>query len=150
MPSDITTNIHTVLIINRAGGLVYHKDSRRFNEHGSLHSIGHRSNDYMAMGSSLASVYAIAAQLADDTSHADWNGIERIDYSNQRIHCWQSLSGLKILLIGSADSRRSDVMPIIQAIHRCYCDFVLKDPCHITDMPIKSVLFDRAISKIIQ
>lgn len=64
-------------------------------------------------------------------------------------HCVYILSsGTKFLLLTSP--QQSNVDPYMKKIYDIYSDFVMKNPFHTPEMPIRSDQFDQSLVKFIQ
>lgn len=60
-------------------------------------------------------------------------------------HC---ITGTKFLLLTSP--QQSNVDPYMKKIYDIYSDFVMKNPFHTPEMPIRSDQFDQSLVKFIQ
>lgn len=57
-----------------------------------------------------------------------------------------TLLGLRFFLIASKDSQ--GLGELLHRVYQGYTDYVLKNPFHDLDMPIRSILFDKEIDRI--
>ena len=131
--------VHSLYIINKAGSLMYHKD---FIERAKLDE-----NDYLRIGSSFHAFYVISTQLSPvPNTHS--SGIRVLETNTFRLHCFQSLTGIKFFL--SADPADTGLDDILALIYEAYCDFVLKNPFYELEQVIKqNAKFDQALASIV-
>ena len=74
-------------------------------------------------------------------------GIQTIETAKTRIHCFESKTSVKFLLI--TDYRVPNLArDALRKIHEHYCDFVLKDPFYKHNQPIQSDLFSRQVKLV--
>lgn len=146
--------VYSVWIINKAGGLIYH----RFNESNCPHS-NLSSNDCLMLASTFQSVHAISSKI----SPAGGEGVQTLSYDSStdkhsfQLHCLHTLTGLKILLATSTtttnttntSSTTSNIEALLRRIYEIYSDYALKNPFHTVEMPIRSELFDTQILKLV-
>jgi hypothetical protein len=101
------------------------------------------------------SIHAISTQIAPNSEKS--SGIESLEWYNSGssgnncgfgMFCFQSLTGLKIILIVSSKQAQNEY--ILKRIYELYCDFVLKNPFHTLEMPIRSEKFDIELMKLIK
>ena len=67
-----------------------------------------------------------------------------------RLQCFQTLTGLKFLLIASPNFSAPTLDKILQSVYLTYCDYVLKNPFYELEMPIRLELFDTHMNRLIQ
>lgn len=179
--------IYSIYILNRAGGLIYQNDVSR-----GLSKLS--ANDYLVLAGTIHGVHAIASKLKpsihssnDDvsartslrntdinaalistgrmqTTNANMSGLQSIETDTFNLYIFQSLTGVKFLLITSPNSevrhggegskgelnRQFDqVYEFYKQIYISYADYVMKDPFYSTDMPIKSSLFEARVSELV-
>lgn len=63
-----------------------------------------------------------------------------------KLSCFQTLTGLKIILLTSP--RQPQLEFILKRIYESYADFVMKNPFHTLEMPIRSERFDIALQRL--
>lgn len=127
----------TLLVVNRAGGLVYNKDLSP-----GLPRMS--TNDHMRSASTFHSLYAISSQLAPVTS----SGIEAVDTDSFALQCFQTPTGIKFIVSARPGARRLD--EFLRKIYELYADYVLKNPFYETDQPIRCDKFDSAIEAYVK
>jgi hypothetical protein len=133
------TSIYHVFIINRAGSLIFDWDNKR--EDGPTLS----ANEKIILLSMFYSLYTIAAQLSPT---AKSSGIEVLDTTQFRLHCFQSMTGVKFIVVASPMVIQSlDVL--LRKIYELYSDYALKNPFYSVDMPIRADKFDEALKSAI-
>lgn len=127
-----------LLIINKAGGLIYNQ-----NLSGSAPHVG--SNDWLRIGSTFHSLHAIIQQIAPIQS----KGIQKLETETFKLQCFQTLTGLKIVLTASSGHLQPMLDSVLQQIYLLYTDYVLKNPFYELDMPIRCELFTRHVTHLI-
>lgn len=125
--------IFSVLVINKAGGLVYQKT---LNEGHSKLTV----NDYLVFASSFQSIHAISTGLSKKGN----SGIHYLSTKYFNLHCFQSLTGIKFILI--SDPQVTDAKEMLSLVYTHYSDYAMKNPFHTMEMPIKSDLFDKHVA----
>ncbi|KAI9759172.1 MAG: hypothetical protein M4579_002545 [Chaenotheca gracillima] len=143
--------VFALIIINRAGGLVYQRD---FHEGLNKLSI----NDYLVLAAQRMAtdespgnnrVHAITQRL---TPHAITSGpatgVEVLESENFRLQCFQTLTGTKFLLFTEPHQPNVDV--IMRRVYELYADYVMKNPFYQIDMPVKCEAFERHLVSYIR
>lgn len=181
--------IYSIYILNKAGGLIYQNDA----SHGISKLT---ANDYLVLAGTIHGVHAIASKLKpsihatnDDvsartvlrnsdingalvstgkmqTTNANMLGLQSIETDTFNLYIFQSLTGVKFLLItspngevnhptspegsrGELNKQFELVYEFYKQIYISYADYVMKDPFYSMDMPIKSSLFEARVSELI-
>lgn len=132
--------LYSLIIINKAGGLIYH-----CNFQNSIHS-SLSSNEYLVIASTFQSVHAISSQI-----HPNSSGIKMIECVECRYYLMETATGIKFIL--SSDRVFSESYTerhVLPKIYELYTDFVLKNPFYTLEMPIKCPLFDVQLQKYTQ
>ncbi|KAI8973454.1 Sybindin-like protein [Mycotypha africana] len=129
--------IYSLYIINKAGGLVYQKDFG-----GHLEKLS--SNEYLVLAGTFHGVHAITSKISPVRNSS---GIEMLEAENFKLYCHQTLTGTKFLLI--TNPQINNVEPYMKKIYNLYSDFVMKNPFHTPEMPIRSDHFDQSLLKFI-
>eukprot|EP00347_Sterkiella_histriomuscorum_P024177 403332039 len=113
------------------------------------------NNDTIRLASTFHSMHAISSQITPNCqetkgtgflSNSLLDGINEVITDTFRLLCFQSFTGIKFILISDPQQRDQD--KCLQLIYDAYADFVSKNPFQESEMPIRSDLFDIAISKI--
>ncbi|KAJ2971870.1 hypothetical protein NQ176_g7480 [Zarea fungicola] len=148
----------TVFLLNiilKSGGLAYHKV---FHETG-LQKVS--TNDFLTIASTFHGIDLIAAglnpikPLAPPTPPGGIpsrpepsSGIEVLETENFRIQCFTSLTGIKFLLF--TDTTQTNVDVTLRRIYDLYTDYVMKNPFHNLQNPVRSDIFDRKLLSYIR
>ncbi|KAF7722067.1 hypothetical protein EC973_003715 [Apophysomyces ossiformis] len=130
--------IYSLYIINKAGGLVYQKDFAN-----QLEKLS--SNEYLVLAGTFHGVHAITSKLSPVYGSS---GIEMLEAEKFKLFCFQALTGTKFLLI--TDPQQTSVDPYMKKIYDWYSDFVMKNPFHTPEMPIRSDQFDQTLIKFMK
>ncbi|OZJ04672.1 hypothetical protein BZG36_02888 [Bifiguratus adelaidae] len=129
--------IYSLYIINKAGGLVYQRD---FAE--GLTKL--TSNEYLILAGTFHGVHAITSRISPVPSS---NGLERLDSDQFTLYCFQTLTGTKFLLL--TEPSHPNASTTLHHMYEIYSDFVMKNPFHTPEMPIRSDMFDRQLQKYV-
>ncbi|KAG0263131.1 hypothetical protein BG011_009233 [Mortierella polycephala] len=130
--------IFSIYIINKAGGLVYNKD---YSE--GLSKL--TSNEYLVLAGTFHGVHAITSKISPVPGSS---GIEMLETDTFRIHCFQTLTGTKFLLV--ADPHQSSIDHTMRKIYETYSDYCVKNPFQNPEMPIRSEQFDVHLLKLVK
>ncbi|KAI6246620.1 Transport protein particle subunit trs23 [Erysiphe necator] len=154
----VSSLVYALLIINKAGGLIYHRD---FAE--GLNKLS--TNDYLVLAGTfhgfvsipytyLHKVHAITTRLNPlHNSHTQSlgpterpeppSGLEVLETENFRMQCFSTLTGIKFLLF--TEPLQPNVDNIIIKIYELYVDYVMKNPFYQLDMPIRCEGWERRL-----
>ncbi|KAF8077717.1 transport protein particle complex subunit [Lyophyllum atratum] len=124
-------------VINKAGGLVYH---RNFAE-GLAHLT---SNEYLVLAGTLHGIHAITSRLSPTGPSS---GAEVIEGETFKITILLTATGTKFVLTTSLTDTSADI--ILQKVYEIFADAVMKNPFHTPEMPIRSEGFDTRITTLI-
>ncbi|GJJ71221.1 trafficking protein particle complex subunit 4 [Entomortierella parvispora] len=130
--------IFSIYIINKAGGLVYNKD---YSE--GLSKL--TSNEYLVLAGTFHGVHAITSKISPVPGSS---GIEMLETDSFRIHCFQTLTGTKFLLV--ADPQQPSIDHTMKKIYETYADYCVKNPFQNPEMPIRSEQFDVHLLKLVK
>jgi len=85
-----------------------------------------------------------------DAIHTDGSddGIEEITAGGMILKCFQTRTGLKIVV--TAEPKTQSLDAVLKEIYLLYAECVLKDPFYELDMPIKSELFGNAVDELLE
>lgn len=108
------------------------------------------TNEKIFLASMFYPLFAIASQLSP-LAHS--SGIEVLDTGSYRLHCLQTITGLKFLAIssvvggvgGGTGAGTNWVVALLRRIHQLYADFALKNPFYSLEMPVRCELFDSGV-----
>ncbi|KAJ3132301.1 hypothetical protein HK101_004616 [Irineochytrium annulatum] len=129
--------LYSFYIINRSGGLVYQKDYAD-----GVAKL--TSNEYLVLAGTVHSIHVITSRISPVPGS---NGFEVLESDLFKMFCVQSPTGTKFLLI--TDPGQQSVELPMRRISDLYADFVMKNPFHTPDMPIRSELFDLNMQKLV-
>lgn len=94
------------------------------------------TNEKIVMASMFHSMYAIAALQIVPQKDRFCTGIEAMETNNFRLNCYQTLTGVKFLVISDLnDSTNKDLL--LRKIYELYVDYALKNPFYKLEMPIR-------------
>ena len=95
------------------------------------------TNEKIVMASMFHSMYAIAAlQIIPRKDKLDCTGIESLETNNFRLNCYQTLTGVKFLVISDLrEAASKDIL--LRKIYELYTDYALKNPFYKLEMPIR-------------
>lgn len=128
--------MYALLIINKAGGLVY---NRTF--HTGLGQLS--GNDYLILAGTFHGVHAITKNLSPVSAARDSTGIESLQTSRFLLSCTQTPTGTKFLLFTEPVQQGTDA--ILKRCYELYADYVMKNPFYSLEMPIRCDKFERAV-----
>ena len=102
------------------------------------------ANEKIVLASMFHSMYAIAAlQICGHKQKPDGtrgrpvsSGIETLETDNFRLNCFQTVTGVKFLVITDPNSTAQREL-LLRKIYELYADYVLKNPFYSLDMPIR-------------
>lgn len=123
--------IQSLYILNKAGGLIYQKDFKA-----GLNKLS--TNDYLVLAGTFHSIHAISSQVSPVPSSS---GITVVETAKSAIHCFQTITGVKFLLI--TDLRQTAPENVLSQVYQLFADYVMKNPFYQLDMPIRCDQFDR-------
>jgi len=146
----ITMVVFALLIINKAGGLVYNK-----NFHDGLNKIS--TNDCLVLAGTFHGVHAITARLnplkgqrprEPGSRPEPPSGLEVMESENFRMQCFNTLTGTKFLLF--TDTTQTNLDVTMRRVYDLYSDYVMKNPFYSLEMPIRCDIFDRKLLSYIR
>ncbi|KAL2052473.1 hypothetical protein ABVK25_007345 [Lepraria finkii] len=139
-----TMVVYSLIIINKAGGLVFNRD---FNP--ALNKVS--VNDLLVLAGTFHGVHAITKSLTPPSlaiPSKDRTGIEVLESSQFRLTCFQTFTGTKFLLF--TEPHQPNVDTIIQKVYELYADYVMKNPFYQLEMPIRCEAFERGLMSYIR
>ncbi|KAL8678164.1 MAG: hypothetical protein Q9186_005455 [Xanthomendoza sp. 1 TL-2023] len=125
--------VYALIIINKAGGLVYNRDFSS-----PLSKLS--SNDYLVLAGTFHGVHAITrsltpAPITSAISRSQLTGLEVLESSNFRLTCFQTPTGIKFLLFTEPHQPNCDA--IVGKVYELYADYVTKNPFYALEMPVR-------------
>ena len=153
MDTPLTPSIRVVfalLIINKAGGLIYNRDF-----HQGLSKLS--SNDLLILAGTFHGVHVITRNLLPPSlrqpkTAANFptrpSGLEVLESSLFRLTCFQTATGTKFLLFTEPAQPNVDV--VMRRVYELYVDFVMKNPFYTIEMPVRCQKFDQGLDQYIK
>lgn len=163
--------VYSLIIINKAGGLIYQRDFQS-----GLRKLS--TNDYLVLAGTFHGVHAITRSLtplipatavssSTGTSATAGSsssrtstptqaattlpnpslpktGLEVLETDKFRMTCFQTVTGTKFLLF--TDPLMPNVDVIMRKVYELYADYVMKNPFYQLEMPVRCELFDRHLA----
>ncbi|VDO92347.1 unnamed protein product [Soboliphyme baturini] len=103
------------------------------------------TNEKIILSSMFHSFYAIGVQLSPVAASS---GIRVLETDTFRLHCFQTLTGMKFLSVSDVNTPNLD--HFLQRIYEHYVDYALKNPFYSLDMPIRCELFDSNVIQTVE
>ena len=129
--------VHSLIIINKAGGLVY---NHSFSS--ALQKIS--VNDLLVLAGTFHGVHAIAKSLTPSILSIppkERTGIEVLESGLFKLTCFQTVTGTKFLLFTSPGQEK--VEEIVRKVYELHADYVTKNPFYQLEMPVRCAAFER-------
>lgn len=87
-------------------------------------------------------MYAIAALQIHTNRNKDGtksrcSGIETLQTENFKLNCFQTLTGVKFVMISDHSTQGPSKDVLLRKIYELYSDYALKNPFYSLDMPIR-------------
>lgn len=70
-------------------------------------------------------------------SKSSSSGIELFETDNFRLNCFQTLTGVKFIVISDLSSMSAAKETLLRKIYELYSDYALKNPFYSLEMPIR-------------
>lgn len=121
-------------ILNKDGGLVFHKEF----------SKAQRVD--LRLASSFHVMSTIAVQISPV---AKSSGIEEFVSEAFKLQCMQTRTGVKFYVITDPAHPAPVLKALLQSAYEVYVDYVLKNPFHSLEQPIRCDKFDYLIEKLV-
>lgn len=103
------------------------------------------TNEKIFLASMFYPLFAIASQLSPEPKSS---GIEVLEADTFRLHCFQTLTGVKIMVVVDRNQIGAEVF--LKRIYELYADYALKNPFYSLEMPIRCELFDTNLKAILE
>lgn len=134
----------SVLVINKAGGLVFH---RSFDS-----AVKLENNEALRQASTFHALFCVAQELCpvsrDDDLQA--SGIQTIVDEEFVLKCFHTPTGVKFVLTATPDILEEQMKKMLQQIYALYVDLVLKNPFHVLDNVIQAEKFIIKIEQLVE
>ncbi|XP_057317051.1 trafficking protein particle complex subunit 4-like [Hydractinia symbiolongicarpus] len=103
------------------------------------------TNERIMLASMFHSLFAISCKLSPAEKSS---GIELLETNSFKLHCMQSITGVKFLVL--TDPRVLSMDAFLKKLYELYSDFALKNPFFSLEMPIRCDLFDTNLQKLLE
>ncbi|KAI4106671.1 MAG: hypothetical protein L6R37_002063 [Teloschistes peruensis] len=133
LTSTLQRVVYALIIINKAGGLIYNRDFSS-----PLSKLS--SNDYLVLAGTFHGIHAITRSLTPSPittviPRSSMTGLEVLETTNFRLTCSQTPTGVKFLLFTEPQQPNCDA--IVGKLYELYADYVMKNPFYALEMPRK-------------
>jgi hypothetical protein len=118
------------------------------------------ANEKIVLASMFHSMYAIAAlqisaakavkEGVKSGQKSSSSGIEVLETDNFRLNCFQTLTGVKFVILSDLSPSHGTREALLKKIYELYTDFALKNPFYSLEMPIRCELFDTNLQSILE
>lgn len=102
------------------------------------------TNEKIFLASMFYPLFAIASQLSPEPKSS---GIEVLEADTFTLHCFQTLTGVKFIVISETGLNGMDIL--LRKIYELYSDYALKNPFYSLEMPIRCELFDNKLQALL-
>jgi len=102
------------------------------------------TNEKIFLASMFYPLFAIASQLSPEPKSS---GIEILEADTFTLHCFQTLTGVKFIVISETGLNGMDIL--LKKVYELYSDYVLKNPFYSLEMPIRCELFDNKLQELL-
>ncbi|XP_011178573.1 trafficking protein particle complex subunit 4 [Zeugodacus cucurbitae] len=103
------------------------------------------TNEKIVQASTFYPLYAFASQLSPEPKSS---GIEVLEADTFTLHCFQTLTGVKFIIISETGLSGMDML--LRKIYELYSDYVLKNPFYALEMPIRCELFENKLKVLLE
>ena len=140
------------IITNQSGLLHYSQAHESYEVVSTNILIGLASRFYSLdnLQSTIVPERAKAIYQKSDLDFINKSRIQDIETSTFRLSVFQSVTGLRFVLITDAETPAKQNQSSLQLIYRAFTDFVLKDPFYSVDSPINNRQFTSEVNKVLE
>ncbi|XP_041983811.1 trafficking protein particle complex subunit 4 [Aricia agestis] len=103
------------------------------------------TNEKIVLASMFYPLFALASQLSPVPKSS---GIETLNADTFKLSCFQTLTGVKFIIVTDVNMQGSDV--VLKRIYELYSDYALKNPFYSLEMPIRCELFDTSLHTLLE
>ncbi|KAK3930522.1 Trafficking protein particle complex subunit 4 [Frankliniella fusca] len=103
------------------------------------------TNEKIFLASMFYPLFAIASQLSPQPRTS---GIQSLEADTFRLYCFQTLTGVKFILIVEPSQTGADLL--LHRIYELYADYALKNPFYSLEMPIRCDLFESNLQSLLE
>mmetsp|Transcript_11832 Transcript_11832/g.53639 ORF Transcript_11832/g.53639 Transcript_11832/m.53639 type:complete len:166 (-) Transcript_11832:1332-1829(-) len=137
LEAGVPPGVHSLWIINKSGGLVYHK---------TYADIPHIDvNETMRLASMWHAIHAMSIQMSPV---GGCTGIELLETDSFDLRCTQTPTGIKFFVTAAPKTLGLDVL--LRTVYDIYSDYVMKNPFYEVEMPIRVEAFDTNVTAAIR
>lgn len=133
--------VYALLIVNRAGGLIYHQ---RY-----VGAPRYSLNDFLRLASTFHGLQQLSKEVAPVAESALSFGIETLEVSSFRLRSYQPPTGIKFVVLSTPEHDAELLSSFLREVYRLYADYALKNPFYEHDMPIRCKLFDAHLASFV-
>ena len=137
--------ITSVWVINKSGGLIYHRAFDAVDGRGETHAMRLDANATLRLASVWHSMHAIARKVSPTRGCV---GIESVECDTFDLYCFQAETGTKIVMTttkGTVDARGT-----LRRAHQAFYAYALQNPFYEMEMPVRCELFDAEIANVVR
>ncbi|EEB08849.1 TRAPP complex subunit Trs23 [Schizosaccharomyces japonicus yFS275] len=127
----------TLLIINRAGSLIYHNNF-------ASAPVPLSQNDFLVLAGTIHGVHAISTQMSPLPQSS---GIQTLESKSFNMHIRQTHTGLKFIMF--CNKKITNAQQMLNKAYELYADYALKNPFYTLEMPIRCQLFEEQLKRYI-
>lgn len=102
------------------------------------------TNEKIFLASMFYPLFAIAVQLSPEPKSS---GIEILEADTFKLHCFQTISGLKFLVVSEPIQQGLEIL--LKKIYELYSDYALKNPFYSLEQPLRCELFDQNLQNLL-
>ena len=106
-----------------------------------------KMNDWMRVSGIFHGMSEVIKSLSPINSRRK-DGIQSMIDETFRLYCFQTLTGLKFIVTANSNGTEN-LERLLKDVYSLYTDYVLKDPFHQMDQPIKSIKFIKHLDSLI-
>lgn len=103
------------------------------------------TNEKIFLASMFYPLFAIASQLSPEPR---CSGIEVLEADTFRLYCYQTLTGVKFIILAEPSQYGVDVL--MKRVYELYADYALKNPFYSLEMPIRCELFETNLQSLLE
>lgn len=103
------------------------------------------TNEKIVLASTFYPLFAIASQLSPEPKSS---GIEVIETDSFKLNCFQTLTGVKFMVV--SEPAQSGMDALLRKMYEHYADYALKNPFYALEMPIRCELFDIHVQALLE
>eukprot|EP00039_Didymoeca_costata_P019168 m.336495 g.336495 ORF g.336495 m.336495 type:complete len:144 (-) comp17868_c0_seq1:109-540(-) len=129
--------VFTVMIVNKAGSLLFDKD------YADIPKLP--ANEKIMLASTFHGLSAIAGQLSPGM---DNSGIQILEADTFKLNSFMPATGMNFIVV--SDPGQTGLDQLLRKTYSLYADYVLKNPFYSLDMPIRCELFETNLKELVE